>query len=117
MSVGSLQGCVSTLSEIMQENRLQQSHAPVDSNLASSNSTQNSRLDVEPASIDVSSTEAVSSIKQASPTNSVTATEPISNLTIEVILASNKSTTNNYQVNGQQDQSNLTPGLLIDIKT
>jgi hypothetical protein len=46
----------------------------------------------------------------------VTATEPISNSTIEATIASNKSTTNNYQVNGQQARSNLIPGLLIDIK-
>jgi len=116
MSVGSLQGCASTLPEIMQENRLQQSSAPVENNLASSSSTQNLRLDVEPASIDANKADEIPSASRVNSINSVAATEPISNSTIEATLASNQSTTNSYQSNGQQNQSNLTSGLLVNIR-
>jgi len=116
MSVGSLQGCASTLSEVMQENRLEQLNTPVDNQLTSSNSAKNLRFDVEPASIDTNAADTFSSTKQVNPTSSVNATEPISNSIIESTLASNKSTNNNYLANGQQSQSNLTSGLLIDLK-
>ena len=115
MSIGNLGSCAPTLPEIMQENRLHQASSPLDNNLLSSEAIKNSNLGVEPSSIDSNNTE-ITSPKKISPTQSVTATEPISNSTIEATIASNKSTTNNYQVNGQQARSNLIPGLLIDIK-
>ncbi len=86
MSVGSLQGCASTLPEVMQENRLQQSNASIDNNLTSPNSAQNLRLDVKPASIDTNNIDATSSATQVSPINSVAAIEPISNSTIEATI-------------------------------
>jgi len=116
MSVGSLQGCASTLPEVMQENRLQQLYSPVDNNQTSSNSVQSLRLDVEPASIDTINNDSTYSATHVNPINSVAAIEPISNSTIEATLANNKGTNGSYQSNGQQDQSSLAPGLFINIK-
>jgi hypothetical protein len=108
MSIGSLGSCAATLPETMQENRLQQLSSPLDSTLPSSESIQNSALEVEPASIDIA--------QVFSPVNSVSATEPILNLTIETTLANNINTANSYQANGKQNEQNTSLGLLIDIK-
>ena len=116
MSIGSSQGCASTIPQVMLENRLQaESTAPLDNQASTLASSTANKLNVEPASVDGIAQSNNTSVQAPPSINAVQATEPITNSIIQETIGSNKNTTANYQTNGQQTQ-NFNSGLLIDLK-
>jgi len=116
MSIGSSQGCSSTVPQVMLEKRLQtENSAPDNSQLNTVEISTASQSNTEAASIDTNAININISVQSPPSINTIQATQPITNSIIQETIESNKSTTASYQTNGQQAQS-FSSGLLVDIK-
>jgi len=116
MSIGSSQGCSSTVPQVMLEKRLQtENTAPENSQPNTVEISTASQSLTEAANIDTNTISNNASVQDPSSINAVQATQPITNSVIQETIESNKTTTASYQTNGQQAQS-FSSGLLVDIK-